>query len=56
MYTGVGDGTFEPLLRLPSGSGVGFPAAGDVDGDGIVDLIVPDSDRRVGFFFNLIGE
>ena len=46
LYRGDGAGHFEPVLTLPGGSTLLPPLLGDLDEDGIIDLVVagPDSE------------
>ncbi len=43
-----GDGTFQSPLTFDAGAGPTRPAAGDLDGDGKLDLIVPDFGLDLG--------
>ena len=47
-----GDGTFAPRSDMPAGNGAHYGAAGDLNGDGRVDVVVPNIlDNTISVFF-----
>lgn len=45
VFLGNGDGTFAHSQTLTTFAGIGNPALGDLDGDGTIDLALPDRDE-----------
>jgi hypothetical protein len=53
VYSGNGDGTFQPPASYIVGKEIGYTAAGDFNGDHLIDIAVPDfSGSDVGVLLN----
>jgi hypothetical protein len=48
VMLGNGDGTFRPAVEYPAGGSLQDIAAGDLNGDGFVDLVVTNLDPNIG--------
>jgi VCBS repeat protein len=55
IYTGIGDGTFNSEASVPTSSFAGFPAVGDFNGDGWLDLVVSESFANSEVFLGSSG-